>query len=144
MKGTSPQRTRRASTRYTVPHTRLSNAANFVFYVNELADLPERQQSVLRLGAGLVDGRTYSHKEIGDLLGISRERVRQIQAAALWRVASSGIQQAQPETQRTLSEDDLRRYVSDDVPNLTAWSIEGPNRTGRLRNFLGSHARPAM
>lgn len=48
-----------------------------------LAMLSEQAQSVIRLRFGLADGKTYTLQEIGQHLGISRERVRQVQNQAL-------------------------------------------------------------
>lgn len=79
----SPQRSRRNPNRYTVPHARADKTADFIFYADELSKLSEKQAKVLRLRVGLVDGRQYSQREIGAILGVSSERVRQIQADAL-------------------------------------------------------------
>lgn len=78
----SREHSRRDRTRHHVPHAH-GKAADFIFYAEELSGLSEKQRKVLQLRVGLVDGRQHSQREIGDLLGISSERVRQIQAAAL-------------------------------------------------------------
>jgi RNA polymerase primary sigma factor len=54
-----------------------------------LARLPEREQHVLNLRYGLGMEEPQSLEEIGRRLGITRERVRQIEAAALERLAVS-------------------------------------------------------
>jgi RNA polymerase primary sigma factor len=54
-----------------------------------LARLPEREQNVLNLRYGLGVEEPQSLEEIGRRLGITRERVRQIEAAALERLAVS-------------------------------------------------------
>jgi RNA polymerase primary sigma factor len=51
-----------------------------------LQDLPPRETHVLRLRYGLVDGQTHSLEEVGRKLGVTRERVRQIEAQALKRL----------------------------------------------------------
>lgn len=66
-----------------VPHGRSGSAAEYLFYEHELALLPEREQMALRLRVGLVDGEQHTLKEVGDQLGVGRERARQIQSAAL-------------------------------------------------------------
>jgi RNA polymerase primary sigma factor len=44
-----------------------------------LAALPERESELIRLRFGFVDGRPRTLDEIGTLLGVSRERIRQIE-----------------------------------------------------------------
>jgi RNA polymerase primary sigma factor len=51
-----------------------------------LARLTARERRVLRLRYGLVDGRRCSLDEIGRRLGLSRERIRQIDREALHKV----------------------------------------------------------
>lgn len=55
-----------------------------------LSMLPERQQQILRLHFGLDGGRSRSLEEIGLLLGISKERVRQIEKQAMDRLKELG------------------------------------------------------
>ena len=52
-----------------------------------LAELPERDAQVLRLRFGLGDGEPRTLTDIAKTLGVSRERVRQIEAEALRRLA---------------------------------------------------------
>jgi RNA polymerase primary sigma factor len=51
-----------------------------------LQDLPPRAVRILKLRYGLVDGETYTLEEVGRKLGVTRERVRQIEAQALSRL----------------------------------------------------------
>jgi RNA polymerase primary sigma factor len=51
-----------------------------------MADLPAREAMVLRMRFGLSDGVQHTLREAGDKMGVSRERVRQIEAAALRRL----------------------------------------------------------
>ncbi len=48
-----------------------------------LQDLPPRAVRILKLRYGLMDGETYTLEEVGKKLGVTRERVRQIEAQAL-------------------------------------------------------------
>jgi RNA polymerase primary sigma factor len=48
-----------------------------------LQGLPERERQILELRYGLRDGKPRTLKEIGEMLGISRERVRQIAEESL-------------------------------------------------------------
>lgn len=51
-----------------------------------MADLTPQQREVLALRFGLVDGQALTLAKIGDLLNISRERVRQIEREALTKL----------------------------------------------------------
>jgi RNA polymerase primary sigma factor len=51
-----------------------------------LSGLPPREVRILQMRYGLVDGETYTLEEVGKKLGVTRERVRQIEAQALSRL----------------------------------------------------------
>ncbi|MDD5233172.1 MAG: sigma-70 family RNA polymerase sigma factor [Syntrophales bacterium] len=55
-----------------------------------LETLKPREQEILKLRFGLKDGRTYTLEEIGKTLGVTRERVRQIEAKALKKLRLPG------------------------------------------------------
>ena len=55
-----------------------------------LGMLSQRQQQVLRLHFGMADGCAHSLEEIGAILGISKERVRQIEKQAMEKLQKLG------------------------------------------------------
>ncbi|MGQ0482887.1 MAG: sigma-70 family RNA polymerase sigma factor [Pseudonocardia sp.] len=66
-----------------------------------LSTLTEREQQVLRLRCGLVDGTKHSFEQISRVFGKSRERIRHIETAALRKL-------------RPLAETEaLREYLAD-------------------------------
>jgi RNA polymerase primary sigma factor len=48
-----------------------------------VGELPDREAQILRLRFGLNGGQTYTLEEIGERFGVSRERIRQLEARAL-------------------------------------------------------------
>jgi len=50
--------------------------------------LPAREAQVLMLRYGFTDGQSHTLQEVGDKLGITRERVRQIETQAMSRIRS--------------------------------------------------------
>ena len=52
----------------------------------ELAKMPAREVQILKLRYGLHDGEAYTLEEVGKMMGVTRERVRQIEAQALSRL----------------------------------------------------------
>jgi len=51
-----------------------------------LSTLPPREVRILQLRYGLLDGQSYTLEEVGRKMGVTRERVRQIEAQALTRL----------------------------------------------------------
>ena len=56
-----------------------------------LGTLTPREREVMELRYGLRDGREYTLKEVGHTLGVTRERVRQIQSGALKQLRDTEI-----------------------------------------------------
>jgi RNA polymerase primary sigma factor len=48
-----------------------------------LATLSEREAGVIRMRFGLVGGRPHTLDEIGQVYGVTRERIRQIEARTM-------------------------------------------------------------
>ncbi|MDP3769717.1 MAG: sigma-70 family RNA polymerase sigma factor, partial [bacterium] len=51
-----------------------------------LVDLSPREQRILRMRFGLDDGVTHTLEEVGQEFGVTRERIRQIEAKALEKI----------------------------------------------------------
>ncbi|MGD8555163.1 MAG: sigma-70 family RNA polymerase sigma factor [Anaerolineales bacterium] len=56
-----------------------------------LNQLPPREVRILQLRYGLLDGRSYTLEEVGRKMGVTRERVRQIEAQALRRLRHPSV-----------------------------------------------------
>lgn len=56
-----------------------------------LESLPPREVRILQLRYGLLDGQTYTLEVVGQKMGVTRERVRQIEAQALSRLRHPAI-----------------------------------------------------
>jgi hypothetical protein len=74
----------------------------YTFGEPELLALDDRTAHILRLRSGMRDGQLYTLDEVGEKVGISRERVRQIQREGLFRIRRSR------EVQRHLREEPKR------------------------------------
>ncbi|HEX9618034.1 MAG TPA: sigma-70 family RNA polymerase sigma factor, partial [Anaerolineales bacterium] len=57
-----------------------------------LEGLPPREVRILQLRYGLLNGKIHTLNEVGRKMGVTRERVRQIEAQALQRLRSTQIQ----------------------------------------------------
>jgi RNA polymerase primary sigma factor len=54
-------------------------------------ELPAREVRVLKMRFGLIDGKKYTLRETGERMGVTRERIRQIEAQALRRLRQPHI-----------------------------------------------------
>lgn len=61
-------------------------------YVHEaIKDLAPREQKILEMRFGLADGVTHTLEEVGQEFGVTRERIRQIEAKALEKIQHTDI-----------------------------------------------------
>jgi len=59
--------------------------------IDVLEGLPAREVRILQLRYGLSDGKRHTLQEVGDKMGVSRERVRQIESQALRRLRHPSV-----------------------------------------------------
>ena len=55
-----------------------------------MIDLSEREQQILKMRFGLEDGMSHTLEEVGKAFGVTRERIRQIEAKALEKIREHG------------------------------------------------------
>ncbi len=61
-------------------------------YVQEsIKSLSPREQKILEMRFGLMDGVTHTLEEVGQEFGVTRERIRQIEAKALEKIQNSDL-----------------------------------------------------
>ena len=70
------------------PEDELIDSDNLVHVMEMLDTMDHREATVLRMRFGLADNEPRTLKEIGESLGLTRERVRQIETEALAKLAS--------------------------------------------------------
>ena len=71
------------------PEDELVESDNLTHVLGQLETMDQREATVLRMRFGLNDNQPRTLKEIGETLGLTRERVRQIETEALNRLAES-------------------------------------------------------
>ncbi len=71
------------------PEEDLVKQDNLLHIMEQLNKMDPREATVLRMRFGLDDNQPKTLKEIGEALGLTRERVRQIETEALQRLAES-------------------------------------------------------
>lgn len=75
-----------------VPPDRSAGLEVLRTYVKEaISDLSAREQKILEMRFGLDDGVTHTLEEVGQEFGVTRERIRQIEAKALEKIQQMDI-----------------------------------------------------
>ncbi|MEJ2447411.1 MAG: sigma-70 family RNA polymerase sigma factor [Anaerolineales bacterium] len=82
-----------ADTEITPPDEEATNILLREHLQEALSELPPRETKILEMRYGLVDGRTLTLNEVGKKMGVTRERIRQIEAQALRRLRNPRIQE---------------------------------------------------
>jgi len=71
------------------PEEEMVESDNLTHVLRQLETMDQREATVLRMRFGLNDHEPRTLKEIGETLGLTRERVRQIETEALAKLADS-------------------------------------------------------
>ncbi|MCA8961370.1 MAG: sigma-70 family RNA polymerase sigma factor, partial [Planctomycetes bacterium] len=74
--------------RTTSPHRQVEETSRDELLRQVLGTLTRRERLVLELRYGLTESQSYTLEEVSQVLGISRERVRQIEGNAIKRLQS--------------------------------------------------------
>jgi RNA polymerase primary sigma factor len=75
--------------RVRTPDMEMVESDNLTHVMRQLEMMDHREATVLRMRFGLADNEPRTLKEIGETLGLTRERVRQIETEALNKLAES-------------------------------------------------------
>jgi RNA polymerase primary sigma factor len=74
------------------PHEQLAESEEFNRVMDRLSRIDQRSARVIRMRYGLETGRSRTLREVGEELGMTRERVRQIEAKAVRALAGDGAE----------------------------------------------------
>ena len=102
-----------------------------------LSTLTDRQRRVLRLRFGMEDGNCYSLEEIRLMLGISKERVRQIEKQALEKLRKLGPNARTAQNERVLVTTLTKKMAED----LTAYLRKADIRVRYMHADIGAMER---
>ena len=104
-----------------------------------LESLPERDRRVLELRYGLRGEEPHTLEHIGRRLGMTRERVRQIEIESLTPRLAPRDRSSLPSTQAAASAEPSKR-ASEPLPHPCAARSDGPRR-GRAGAWRGARPR---
>ena len=82
------------------PENVIDEISNKQLLYNMLEILPERERQILLLRYGFIDNRVYTLEEVGNIFGITKERVRQLEKIAFDTIRKAG-------TNKSKSRDEL-------------------------------------
>jgi len=91
---------------------------------NALSCLPPRYAKVVRLRFGLDGGHPQTLEEIGDKMGLSRERIRQIEEKSLERLQAMGVVDASESIEDLFRRLEWAREIVPDVKVDNLFSVE--------------------
>ncbi len=100
-----------------------------------LAELPEREADIIRMRFGIDRDSEMTLEEIGQIYGVTRERIRQIEAKALDRLSHPGRKR---QLQDLMGYDTSRRLS---VPAVQHKEKEGASETDNRKRQLTSWTR---
>lgn len=94
-----------------------------------LSLLRPREAQILRLRHGVVDGERWTLEQIGSVLGVTRERVRQLESRALKaiRTWASEIPGPDGHSPGSIVDEVIKRNQAATRPSVT-WVLAGPER----------------
>ena len=72
------------------PENVIDEISNKQLLYNMLEILPERERQILLLRYGFIDNRVYTLEEVGNIFGITKERVRQLEKIAFDTIRKAG------------------------------------------------------
>lgn len=107
-----------------------------------LQRFPEREQEIMRMRTGLFDGEAKTLEDIGQLYGLTRERIRQIEAKVHRRMEQQqskyAFKGASPETDHRLETviNDLRRPLIDVLNDIDMHEALLPDTTQKERLWI--------
>lgn len=96
--------------------------------------LPPREAEVISMRFGLTDGRPRTLQEIGEIHGLTRQRIHQIEGRALSRMRHPSRSHYVAKVAKTAGHDPILKFVGDEcVSNALRWAeaYEGNQSTDK-------------